>query len=107
MTSVQDSFQHLPEILDQMPAVTNLNRLRRTFRDPLLIGTRPVASDDFNSWMGLQPFSECLSLPILQQINYFPVFQIRQNRSIPVSSAKRKIINTKAVWCFNRRVRRA
>ena len=65
--------EHLPErvtaVAQQVPAVGDLDRLRRPLADAVGVGTGAVAADDLDAGMALEPGRQRLGLPVGQQVD--------------------------------------
>ena len=81
------------QILEQMPAVGNLDRLWQSLADGFSIFTGAVAGYNFNRGMLLEPLLHCLTVSFRQQINRFPPLRVNNNRAIAPSLAKGPIID--------------
>ena len=57
---LKEPFQAFPKVLEKMPSVGNLNRLRRSLGGSLDVGFATITADDFHAWMRLQPRSQGL-----------------------------------------------
>jgi hypothetical protein len=73
--------------------VGNLNGLWRPVTRPVGIGSGPVARDDFDPRVGPQPLRQGLGLPIGQQGDRLPAFQIDQHGPICLAFAQGEIVH--------------
>ncbi len=74
--------QSVAHVVQQMPAVRYLYRLRRSFRGGLSIQAGTIAADDLYAGMRTQPARRALRATIRQQIDYPAVFQVAENRTV-------------------------
>lgn len=74
--------QSVAHVMQQMPAVRYLYRLRRSFRGGLSIQAGAIAADDLYAGMRTQPARRALRATIRQQIDYSAVFQVAENRTV-------------------------
>src|ERR1035437_846635 len=95
MMRSQGVFQCLAQVMQEVPAIGHLDRLRRSLPRRFGIGTGPVATNNFSSWMRAQPLGDGLGFSIRQQIDHFPSFQITKDRSISMPFAPGPVIHAK------------
>ena len=55
------------QVLQQVQAISNLDRVWGTVLGPVRIGSGPIAGDHADTGMGLEPEGEGLGLPIRQE----------------------------------------
>jgi hypothetical protein len=107
--SLNESLESLIRILEEMPAVGYLLRLRRSFTRPVSISACAVASDNLNFRVFVQPRFQWRSLSPLQQVDRPALIQIHQNRAVILSFLERPIINSESshlylIWRSRRRL---
>jgi hypothetical protein len=81
------------QIAQQMPAVSNLNRIRRSLTYAIGIGPSPIARDDLNTRVMSQPLSQAFSLPIRQQVNDRIALQVNKDRPVATAATPRPVID--------------
>src|SRR5262249_22942764 len=86
--------EHLPSVLEQMPTVSHLDSLRCSQACPFGIGSSPVTTDDFNTWMRPQPIGERVGLAVREQVNHLPLFQVGQKCAIAPTTTHGPVIHT-------------
>ena len=84
--SVKDACQGVAEIAQQMPPIGNLDRIRSTGPHAVGIVAGPIAGDDLDAGMRLQPRLDSLGLAVPQQIDR-PVFILQIDDDGAVASA--------------------
>jgi hypothetical protein len=82
------------EVVPQMPAISDLDRLGRAAAGAVGVGTGPVAADDLGAGMRLQPGSKRLRLPVLQQVDRPVGGHVHQHGAVDPATPERKIIHT-------------
>ena len=79
---VEHLLEGFHQILEQVKPVGDLGGLGRPVARPIGIGSGPIARDDLHPRMGPQPLGQGLGLPIGQQGDRLPAFQIDQDGPI-------------------------
>jgi hypothetical protein len=79
--AVQFLLHGIAQIAHEMKAVGDLPRLRRTAAHAVGIGSVPIATDDPNRGMGLQPRGYRISRADREHINHVTPLQIDENRA--------------------------
>jgi hypothetical protein len=87
-------FNGLAQVLPQMKPVGHLNGLRRTSTSALSVSAGSVTANYFNFWMVTKPNCQRLTIPPIEDIDRLAGFQVHQDRSISMSAAKRKVVDT-------------
>jgi len=76
MISRHHLLQGFTQIMDEMPAISNLKSLRSTTGGSISKGSATITADDFNTGVLLEPCSKGLRGSILKQINWGLLLQI-------------------------------
>jgi hypothetical protein len=103
MAALKRPLKCLTKITEEMEAISDLNRVRRTSSRATDILWATVTSNDLDTRMLLEPGFEDCGTPLGQQIDWTTLFQIEQNGAIPLAFAERKIINAQHARRHNRR----
>jgi hypothetical protein len=82
-----------------MEAICDLNSLRRTSRRATHILRAAIASNNLNTRVLPEPCFKNRGTPLGQQIDRTSLFQVKENGSIALAFAERKIINAEDAWC--------
>src|SRR5688572_1873762 len=106
---LNEPLKSLIRVLEKMPAIGNLLRLRRAFACSISVGACAIASDDLNFRMALQPLFQWRGLSPLQQIDRPALLQIHKNRAVILSFLERPIIHSESshfyfIWRSRRRL---
>ena len=64
MVAIDNGPHCIPEIAQQVPAIRNLNRLRRPLANAISVSSGAIARDDLNAGIFAQPASDRLCLPV-------------------------------------------
>ena len=76
-----------------MPAICDLEGVRRAVAGALRVSAGPVPADDLRTWMRLQPRLQGRGLTVRQQVHRVPGADVHQHRPVHVPLAQREIIN--------------
>jgi hypothetical protein len=79
---LQHASEGIGQVLDEMPAVSNLQGLGRTVGNPLRIRFRTVPRDNFDSCMVAEPVGERFWRPVRQQIDNVAPFMVNENGAV-------------------------
>jgi hypothetical protein len=82
---VELGFDGFAKILQEMPAIRDLHRVRGALGHPGRIGFRPIACHNPHLGMGLEPGGHCLGGTVLEQIDWAVPVQIDDDRAIGVA----------------------
>ena len=93
MAALKRPLKCFTKITEQMEAISDLNRVRRTSGRAMDIFWAAVTRNDPDTRVLLDPGFEDCGTPLGQQIDWTTLFQIEQNGAIPLAFAERKIIN--------------
>src|SRR5713101_9587325 len=91
----EQSLHGLGEVAKEMEAIGNLCCFRGTFACTLGVGAGTISTDDFYTWVSLQPFLQCSRFSIWQKINRLVALQIHQDGSVALALAPRPVIHPK------------
>lgn len=61
--------QRIAEIAQEMPPIRHLDRIRRALANAVGVGSRPIAGDDLDPGVGLQPRGHGVGLTVTQQVD--------------------------------------
>ena len=107
LLSIKQALQHFTYVLEQMEAVSNLERIGRTTTGAFGIVDRAVTGDHIDAWLILQPLRDHLGGAILDQIYGLMGFQVDQQSTIPLTCTQRNVVDAQAArgWaCILRRI---
>ena len=90
--------QHVREILQQMKAIRHLAGRGRPEARRFRVRLRPIPHEDLDPGMGLQPLGHGRGLPIGEQGQGPPPFEVQQERAIGVTLPQREIIDAEDLW---------
>lgn len=76
-------FEHLPNIVEQMPAIRHLHRLGCRLGRGIPIVLAAITADDGTAGMGGEPGCEGLLVAATEQIDWTPTLQIDQDGAVP------------------------
>jgi hypothetical protein len=95
MLASKKALQGFIKILQNVPAIRNLHRVRRAIRDSFGVSARSIPSDDFDPRVSFEPLGKCGLFAIRQQLNGAAALKVNQNRPVTSSTAKGEVINPK------------
>ena len=90
---VEHLLEGFHQILQEVKPIRDLGGLGGPVARPIGIGSGPIARDDLHPWVGPQPLRQGLGLPIGQQGDRLPAFQIDQDGPIGLAFTEREIID--------------
>ena len=82
------------QVVPQMPAVGDLDRLRGAVPGALGVGPGPVAADHLRTGMGLQPGLEGARFPAGQQVDRLPGGDVHQDGAVDMAALQGEIIDS-------------
>ncbi len=85
--------EHLAEIVEQVPAVRDLDRTGRAFRDRAGVLGRAVACDDLDARVSAEPRCDGRRRPVWEQVNWPPRFEVDQDRAPGAALAPRPVVD--------------
>jgi hypothetical protein len=77
--SRQEFLDGIPHVFEEVPAVGNLDSVRRSGRAATGIRRTPITTDDLHAGMIVQPRGKRLFAALWEQINGHPALQINQD----------------------------
>jgi hypothetical protein len=92
---VQDLFDGLAEIVDDVEAISYLDRLWGTTRRPLGVGCAPVSSHELDAGTSFKPARECGGRAIREQLDGSALLGIHEDRAVGVASTLTPVIHPK------------
>jgi hypothetical protein len=93
--TIDDGSNGITEIAQQVPTVSDLNRVRRPLADTVGVGAGAVARDDLDTGVLAEPGGQRFRLPIRQQVHNLIALQIDQNGSVAMATTPSPIIDRK------------
>lgn len=88
----ENFFQCFSKIVQQMPAVGNLLRMRRSTSRPIGIGCPTISANNLNRRMSLKPGGKGFGSSVGKQIDGQVLFQIDQDRSVALPLAPSPLV---------------
>ncbi len=95
MMTMKDAFHSLRKVLLQVEAVGNLHRLRGSAAGSSGIVPRAITTDEFDTWMGLEPAFQAAGGAVSKQIDDVMILQVNQNGAIGDVATKCPIVYSK------------
>ena len=81
------------QVVPQVPAVGDLDRVRRARPGALGVVAGPVPADHRGAGMGLQPGLEAGGLPVRQQVDHVTGAHVHQHRPVHLALGQREVID--------------
>jgi hypothetical protein len=81
------------QVVPQMPAVGDLDRVRRSCLGALGVVAGPVPADDSRAGTFFQPRLEAGGLPVRQQVDHVPGAHVHQHRPVHLALGQREVID--------------
>ena len=94
MLTLDNSANGVAKIAQQVPAIGDLNSIRRTLAHAISVGSRAVASDHLDTRVLAKPCGQCFCLLVRQEIHNLVALQIHQNGSVAVASAPSPVVDS-------------
>lgn len=92
MVALQDALRALAQVLQEVPTVEHLHRLRGSLLDAPLVFRRAVATHDAYLSVLLEPGGECLRRAVFQQF-YGPMpFKVHDDRAVLPALQEREVV---------------
>jgi hypothetical protein len=85
------------QVVPQMPAIGNLDRVGRARLGTLGIVAGPVPADDSRAGMRRQPRLQGGGLPVRQQVDHVPGAHIDQHRPVHLALGQREVVDLSGV----------
>ena len=86
--------QRVTEIAQQVPAVGDLDSARSAATGTISVGTGPIAGDDLDTGIALEPCLDAAGMAIRQQVDNLVTLEIADDRSIALTAAPRPVVYT-------------
>src|SRR4051812_50106618 len=93
MMVIEHTAERITAVTQQMPPVGDLNGLRRSLAGALGVGAGPIADDDLDRRMVLEPRGQGLGRAIGQQVDAAPALEITQDRAVVAALAPSPVID--------------
>ena len=93
--AIDNGADGVAEVVQQVPAVSNLNGVWGALAHPVGVGAGTVACDHLDAGMLAKPGGQCFRLPIGQEVHDAVTLQVDQDGSVTVATAPGPIINGK------------
>jgi hypothetical protein len=95
MVAVNDGANGLTQVAQQVPSVSDLNRIRCPLTRAVRVSSGAIAGNDLNTRMMARPVSQAFSPAIRQKIDNRVAFQINKDCPVMLSAAPRPVIDSK------------
>ena len=99
----EESLHRIRQVLANMEAVSNLNRLWRASRSRASVLRTSVAAHMGDLWMGGNPHGSPFCLPVRQDVNDLVRVQVYNDCAECSAAPKRKIIEAQALYMLGLR----
>ncbi len=90
---MEEAFQKLWEVVQEVPSVGYLHCLRRSFGNPAGIFRRAIARNNLDPGMSFKPAPQSVGRPIWKHVYGTPFLKINQNRPPGLAFAPRPVVN--------------
>ena len=87
MMVIEHAAERITAVAQQMPPVGDLDGLRRPRAGSIGVGAGPIAHDDLDRRMVLEPRGQGLALPVGQQLDPAPALEITEDRAVVAALA--------------------
>jgi hypothetical protein len=94
----KNADQSLTEVPKQMPAVCDLDGMWCRLARSLRIQTCAIAAHDLYTGMSAQPSGCAFGTSIRQQVDHLPLFQIAEDRPVPLPLSPGPVIDPNYTW---------
>jgi len=91
--ALEDALHDLVEVVEQVPAVGDLPRLRCAGTRALRVRSSSIAADDFDAGMLLQPRGQCRGRAVAQHIDRAARVHVHEHGAVGVAAAHRELVN--------------
>ncbi len=82
------------QVVPQMPAIGDLDRVRRARPGALSVVAGPVPADDLRAGMRRQPRLQRGGLPVRQQVHHVPGTHVHQHCPVDIALGQREVIDS-------------
>ena len=93
MMVIEHTAQRITAVAQQMPPVGDLNGLRRSLAGSIGVGAGPIADDDLDRRMVLEPRGQGLGRAVGQQVDAAPALEITEDRAVALAFAPGPVID--------------
>ena len=90
---IEHTAQRITAVAQQMPPVGDLNGPRRSLAGSIGVGAGPIADDDLDRWMVLEPRGQGLGRTVGQQVDAAPALEITEDRAVALAFAPGPVID--------------
>jgi hypothetical protein len=90
---IQDTFDRITEVVDQMKTICHLHRVRRSAGCSLSVGGTSVTRDALDARVSVQPMGQARGRPIREQFDGSAPISIDQDRAIGVPTPLAPVID--------------
>jgi hypothetical protein len=90
---IEHTAERITAVAQQMPPVGDLNGLRRSLAGSIGVGAGPIAHDDLDRWMVLEPRGQGLGRAVGQQVDAAPALEITEDRAVALAFAPGPVID--------------
>src|SRR5215203_5313588 len=87
MMVIEYTAERITAVAQQMPPVGDLNGLRRSLAGSIGVGAGPIADDDLDRRMVLEPRGQGLGRAVGQQVDAAPALEITEDRAVALAFA--------------------
>ena len=87
MLAVNHAADRIAEVAQQVPAIRDLDRLRRALPHAVRIGAGPVARDNLDAWVLAQPRGKRVGLTVGPEIDDRVALQIDEDRAVATAAS--------------------
>jgi hypothetical protein len=96
--AVEHPLQRLPEILEQMKAVSYLDCSGCALPSSFSVLSAPITADDGNAGMAPQPGGKGSCAAVGQQVNHLMSLQVHEHAAVGAATAEGEVIDTQYPW---------
>jgi hypothetical protein len=98
VVALQQPFQRLAEVFQQMPAVSNLHGIGRPLARTVCVRTGTIAADGRHIGLIAEPRGQRCGIAPKQEIKRAMLLHVHEDRPIGPPSAPAPIIHTEDMW---------
>ena len=95
---IGDILDGITKVVQQVPAIRDLNGVGSPLTDTVRIGTGAITRDDFDPGMGAQPGRERRRLTVRQQVDNLVLLQIDQDGAVAMATPPSPVVHSKYAW---------
>src|SRR4051794_31222742 len=93
MMVIEHTAERITAVAQQMPPVGDLNGLLRSLAGSLGVGAGPIAHDDLDRRMVLEPRGQGLGRTVGQQVDPAPALEVTEDRAVAPAFAPGPVID--------------